>query len=60
MTDPREVVALDSPLRKVFKQSYQLGYHVAGLPVEIGGMGLHGLGLHVLIEEMSWGAVDLG
>jgi alkylation response protein AidB-like acyl-CoA dehydrogenase len=22
-------------------------------------MGLHGLGMHVLIEEMSWGAVDL-
>jgi alkylation response protein AidB-like acyl-CoA dehydrogenase len=60
MIDPREVIALDSPLRKVFKQSYQLGYHLAGLPVEIGGMGLHGLGMHVLIEEMSWGAVDLG
>ena len=60
MTDPREVIALDSPLRKVFKQAYQLGYHVAGLPTEIGGMGLHGLGMHVLIEEMSWGAVDLG
>ncbi|MGA7869500.1 MAG: acyl-CoA dehydrogenase [Candidatus Binatus sp.] len=60
MADPREVIALDSPLRKVFKQAYQLGYHVAGLPVEIGGMGLHGLGLHVMIEEMSWGSVDLG
>jgi alkylation response protein AidB-like acyl-CoA dehydrogenase len=59
MTDPRDVIALDSPLRKVFKQAYELGYHVAGLPVEIGGMGLHGLGMHVLIEEMSWGAVDL-
>src|SRR5208282_2435383 len=59
MADPRDVIALDSPLRSAFKQAYQLGYHVAGLPVEIGGMGLHGLGLHVLIEEMSWGAVDL-
>ena len=59
MTDPRDVIALDSPLRSVFKQAYQLGYHVAGLPTEIGGMGLRGLGMHVLIEEMSWGAVDL-
>jgi alkylation response protein AidB-like acyl-CoA dehydrogenase len=59
MTDPRDVIAIDSPLRKVFKQAYQLGYHVAGVPAEIGGMGLRGLGMHVLIEEMSWGAVDL-
>jgi len=59
MADPRDVIALDSPLRSVFKQAYQLGYHVAGLPAEIGGMGLRGLGMHVLIEEMSWGAVDL-
>jgi alkylation response protein AidB-like acyl-CoA dehydrogenase len=59
MPDPRDVIALGSPLRSVFKQAYQLGYHVAGLPAEIGGMGLHGLGTHVLIEEMSWGAVDL-
>jgi alkylation response protein AidB-like acyl-CoA dehydrogenase len=59
MADPRDVIALDSPLRKVFKQAYELGYNVAGLPTEIGGMGLRGLGMHVLIEELSWGAVDL-
>ena len=59
LTDPRDVIALDSPLRKVFKQAYQLGYHVAGLPTESGGMGLRGLGMHVLIEELSWGAVDV-
>ena len=59
MADPRDVIALDSPLRRVFKQAYQLGYHVAGLPTEIGGMGLRGLGMHVLIEEMAWGAADL-
>jgi len=59
MTDPRETIALGSPLRKVFKQAYQLGYHVAGFPQEVGGMGLRGLGMHVMLEEMSWGAVDL-
>ena len=60
MADPRDVIALGSPLRNVFKQAYQLGYHVAGLPTELGGMGLRGLAMHVLIEEMAWGAVDLG
>ena len=59
MDDPRDVIALGSPLRSVLKQAYQLGYHVAGLPTEIGGMGLHGLAMHVLIEEWGWGAVDL-
>ena len=59
MNDPRDVIALDSPLRSVLKQAYQLGYHVAGLPTEIGGMGLRGLGMHVLIEELAWGAADL-
>ena len=59
MADPRDVIAIGSPLRKVFKQAYELGYHLAGFPTELGGMGLNGLGMHVLIEEMSWGSVDL-
>jgi alkylation response protein AidB-like acyl-CoA dehydrogenase len=59
LADPRDVIALDSPLRKVFKQAYELRYNVAGLPAEIGGLGLRGLGMHVLIEELSWGSVDL-
>ncbi len=59
LADPRDVIALDSPLRHVFKQAYQLGYHIAGFPSEIGGLGLRGLGMHVLIEELSWGAADL-
>ena len=60
MADPRDVIALGTPLRRVFKQAYELGFHVAGLPVELGGLGLRGLGMHILIEELSWGAVDLG
>ena len=59
LADPRDVISIDSPLRHVFKEAYQLGYHVAGLPSEIGGLGLRGLGMHVLIEELSWGGVDL-
>jgi alkylation response protein AidB-like acyl-CoA dehydrogenase len=60
MADPRDVIAVDSPLRRAFKQGYELGYHIAGLPEAVGGLGLRGLGTHILIEELSWGAVDLG
>jgi alkylation response protein AidB-like acyl-CoA dehydrogenase len=59
MADPRDVIQLGSPLRRVFKRGYELGYHLAGLPVELGGLGLRGVGMHVLAEELSWGAVDL-
>jgi alkylation response protein AidB-like acyl-CoA dehydrogenase len=59
LVDPRQVIELDSPLRRVFKQAYGLGYHVASLPTELGGLGLRGLAMHVLTEELSWGAVDL-
>ena len=59
LADPRDVIALDSPLRRVFRAAYGLGYHVANMPTEIGGLGLRGLGTHVLLEELSWGAVDL-
>jgi alkylation response protein AidB-like acyl-CoA dehydrogenase len=59
LADPRDVIGLDSPLRRVFKKGYELGYHIASLPAELGGLGLSGLGTHILIEELSWGAVDL-
>jgi alkylation response protein AidB-like acyl-CoA dehydrogenase len=60
MADPRDVIGADSPLRRVFKQGFELGYHIASFPVEVGGLGLSGLGNHILVEELSWGAVDLG
>ena len=59
MADPRDVIAPNSPLRRVFKKGYELGYHVAGLPVELGGLGLDGSAPTSCIEELSWGAVDL-
>src|SRR6202521_2393706 len=59
MADPSDVIAADSPLRKVLKKAYELGYHVAGLPSELGGLGLDALGMHIFNEELSWGAVDL-
>ena len=59
MSDPKDVIAPNSPLRQVLKKAYGLGYHVAGLPVAIGGLGLDSLASHILHEELAWGAVDL-
>ncbi len=59
IANPDEVIAPRSRLRQVFEQAYQLGYHTAGFPPEMGGLGLDGLGLHILLEELSWGSVDL-
>jgi alkylation response protein AidB-like acyl-CoA dehydrogenase len=59
MADPNDVIAPNSPLRLVLKQAYRLGYHVAGIPVAMGGLGLDPLGTHILNEELAWGSVDL-
>lgn len=59
MADPKDVIAANSPLRQVLKKAYGLGYHVAGLPTAIGGLGLDPLGSHILHEELAWGSVDL-
>ncbi len=59
MADPRDTISPHSPLRQVLAKAYSLGYHVASLPVEVGGLGLDPLANHILHEELSWGAVDL-
>ncbi len=59
LADPRDVIAPNSPLRRVLKQAYGLGYHVAGIPVAMGGLGLDPLASHILHEELAWGSVDL-
>ena len=59
MADPRDTIAPGSPLREVLKKAHQLGYHVAGMPVAMGGLGLSPLGSHILHEELAWGSVDL-
>lgn len=59
MADPRDTIAPGSPLRTVLKKAYQLGYHVASLPAELGGLGLDPLANHILVEELAWGGVDL-
>src|ERR1039458_9535055 len=59
MADPKDTIAPGSPLRQVLKQAYQLGFHVAGIPVAMGGLGLDPLASHILHEELAWGSVDL-
>ncbi|HUO04257.1 MAG TPA: acyl-CoA dehydrogenase family protein [Candidatus Binataceae bacterium] len=59
MSDPADTLTANSPLRDVYRQAYQLGYHLASAPAETGGLGLNALGRHVFIEEMAVGAVDL-
>ena len=59
MADPKDVIAPDSPLRQVLKKAYGLGYHVAGIPAALGGLGLDPLGSHILHEELAWGSIDL-
>ena len=56
---PEEVIADDSPLREVFRKWYSLGNHAVGFPEELGGAGLGPLDLHLIFEELGWGASDL-
>lgn len=58
-TGPLEIVAAGSPLRRALGQAYRRGYHAAAIPEHLGGMGLSGLGAHVLMEELGWGSADI-
>jgi len=58
LADPAEVIAQGSALWRVFRQAYELGYHTAGLPSELGGMGFGGIENHIMLEEMGWGSAD--
>ncbi|MFQ5665553.1 MAG: acyl-CoA dehydrogenase family protein [Candidatus Binatia bacterium] len=55
---PEEVIAPASPLWGVFRQAYRLGFHLQGLPVEMGGQGLTPRERHLVAEEMGWGSAD--
>ncbi|MCC7410445.1 MAG: acyl-CoA/acyl-ACP dehydrogenase [Gammaproteobacteria bacterium] len=46
----------DGPWWRARREARSLGYHLAALPQEIGGLGLDPIGLHILIEELGWGA----
>lgn len=59
IADPGEVIASGSPLWKVLREAYELGYHAAGISTEFGGLGLRGLHRHILLEELGWGSAGL-
>lgn len=59
LAEPQRVIDRGSPLWSVYRRAYELGYHTYGLPTELGGLGLRGLGVHVLHEEMGWGSADM-
>lgn len=52
---PEAVIARDSPLWTFMAQAYELGYHKAMLPEEVGGLGFTPLQGHLLMEELCWG-----
>ena len=57
--DPRDVIAPGSPLWSFMRRAFALGYHTASFPEAIGGLGLHGLGMQIFLEELGWGSADL-
>ena len=60
LADPEDVIAKDSVLWDVLRQSYQLGYHRRSFPTEVGGLGLNDPIIGALIsEEMGYAAADL-
>jgi alkylation response protein AidB-like acyl-CoA dehydrogenase len=56
---PEDVIAAESPLRRVFAQAYKLGYHLRAFPPELGGPGFAPMDAWVVSEEMGWGNAGL-
>ncbi len=59
LPDPRDVIAPGSVLWTFMRRAYALCYHTASFPEAIGGLGLHGLGMQIFLEELGWGSADL-
>jgi alkylation response protein AidB-like acyl-CoA dehydrogenase len=59
LPDPQDVIAPGSPLWTFMRRAFALGYHIASFPEAIGGLGLHGLGMQIFLEELGWGGADL-
>ena len=54
-----EVIKKDSLFFDVLKQAYEMDYHTAMLPEEMGGAGLDPLSQHIFWEEMGYGSAGL-
>lgn len=57
--DPADVIAKDSALWDVIRQSRELGYHTRALPEELGGLTLTPIEGNIIGEEMGWGSAGL-
>lgn len=60
LCSPREAIAPDSQFWNAVKRGYDQRLHTMTIPSEYGGLGLKGLGLHVVLEELGWGSADFG
>lgn len=54
-----EAYAEGSPFWPALRQGYELGFHKAAFPEEIGGGGLTPLQTHILLEELLWGSIGI-
>ena len=54
-----EAVSENSPLWDFLRQAYELGYHKAAFPEEVGGLGCTPIQSHLYMEELFWGNVGL-
>ncbi len=59
MANPADVIAKDSPLWDLIRQTRELGYHTRGLPEELGGLAMTPPEGNIVSEEMGWGSAGL-
>lgn len=59
MATPQEVIAEDSRLWEAFREYRKRDFHKASVRKELGGLGLGGMAMARLTEQMGWGASDL-
>jgi alkylation response protein AidB-like acyl-CoA dehydrogenase len=56
MADAKQAITPASPLWSALKAAYAHSFHTAAISRQMGGLGLSGLGMHVLLEELGWGS----
>ena len=56
---PQQMLAEGSPLWEVFRAAYERRWHSALVPLGMGGLGMRGLDLALLFEELGWGSADM-
>jgi alkylation response protein AidB-like acyl-CoA dehydrogenase len=59
MRAPQEVIASTSPFWQALKGAYSLHYHASDIPRQLGGLGLSGLELEAVFEELGYGSAGL-